>query len=149
MQLIHLVYICIEFKSLIALYSTSNVSHMKKLTQKEEEIMNLFWEKGPMFVKELKEFYTDQKLHYNTLSTMVRTLEEKGYIDHEQFGNTHRYFAAVSKEEYSKKTLGNVVKKYFNNSYKNVVSLLVEDENLSLEELKKLIAEIENQKTES
>ncbi len=121
---------------------------MKKLTQKEEEIMNFFWEKGPMFVKELKELFIDQNLHYNTLSTMVRALEEKGFIAHEQFGNTHRYFAAVSKEEYSKGTLGNVVKKYFNNSYKSVVSLLVEDENLSVEDLKKLIAEIENNKNE-
>jgi len=122
---------------------------MKKLTQKEEEILALFWEKGPMFVKELKELYSDQKLHYNTLSTMVRAIEEKGYIDHEQFGNTHRYFAAISKEVYRKRTLGNVVQKYFNNSYKNVVSLLVEEENISLEELKKLIAEIENTKTDS
>jgi len=122
---------------------------MKKLTQKEEEIMNFFWEKGPMFVKELKEFYTDQKLHYNTLSTMVRALEEKGFIDHEQFGNTHRYFAAITKEDFRKGKLGSVVKSYFNNSYKNVVSLLVEEENLSLEDLKKLIAEIENNKTDS
>ncbi len=122
---------------------------MKKLTQKEEEIMNIFWEKGPMFVKELKALYSDQKLHYNTLSTIVRSLEEKGFIDHEQFGNTHRYFPALSREEYKKKTLGNVVKKYFDNSYKNVVSLLVEEENISLEELKKLIDEIENTKTDS
>jgi len=121
---------------------------MKKLTQKEEEIMNLFWEKGPMFVKELKELYSDRKLHYNTLSTMVRALEEKGFIDHQQFGNTHRYFAAVTKEDYSKRTLGNVVKKYFNNSYKNVVSALVEEENLSVEDLKKLISEIENDNKE-
>ncbi|HKI87746.1 MAG TPA: BlaI/MecI/CopY family transcriptional regulator [Draconibacterium sp.] len=119
---------------------------MKKLTQKEEEIMNVFWEKGPMFVKELKKVYPDQKLHYNTLSTIVRGLEEKGFIDHEQFGNTYRYFAALTKEEYSKKTLGNVVKKYFNNSYQNVVSLLVKEENLSIEELKALIQEIENDK---
>ncbi len=117
---------------------------MKKLTQKEEEIMNLFWEKGAMFVKELKEFYSEKKLHYNTLSTMVRTLEEKGFIDHEQFGNTYRYFAAITKEEYRKSTLGSVVNKYFNNSYKNVVSLFVENENLSLDELRKLIDEIEN-----
>ncbi|WP_340111156.1 BlaI/MecI/CopY family transcriptional regulator [Maribellus mangrovi] len=122
---------------------------MKKLTQKEEEILSLFWEKGPMFVKEVKEFYTDKKLHYNTLSTMVRTLEEKGFVSHEQFGNTHRYFATVTKEEYSKGTLGNVVKKYFNNSYKSVVSLLVEEENLSVEELKNLIADIEKQKNDS
>ena len=101
-----------------------------------------------MIVKELQEFYKDQKLHYNTLSTIVRGLEEKEFIDHEQFGNTYRYFAAVTEEEYRKGALGNVVKKYFNNSYKNVVSLLVEEENLSLEELKALIAEIENQKND-
>lgn len=99
-----------------------------------------------MFVKELKEFYSDQKLHYNTLSTMVRAIEEKGFIGHEKFGNTYRYFAAVSKEDYSKRTLGSVVRRYFNNSYKNVVSALVEEENLSLEDLKKLISEIENNK---
>ncbi len=119
---------------------------MKKLTQKEEEIMNLFWGKGPMFVKELKEFFQEQKLHYNTLSTIVRGLEEKGFIAHEQFGNTHRYFAAITKDEYRKSTLGSVVNKYFNNSYKNVVSLFVKNENLSLDELRKLIDEIENSK---
>lgn len=119
---------------------------MKKLTPKEEEILSLFWEKGPMFVKELKELYSDQKLHYNTLSTMVRAMEEKGFITHEKFGNTYRYFAAVTKEDYSKQSLGNVVKKYFNNSYKSVVSALVEEENLSLEDLRKLISEIENSK---
>lgn len=119
---------------------------MKKLTPKEEEILSIFWEKGPMFIKELKELYTDQKLHYNTLSTMVRAMEEKGFIAHEKFGNTFRYYAAVSKEEYSRSTLGRVVKKYFNNSYKKVVSLLVEEENLSVEELKKLISEIEKGK---
>jgi predicted transcriptional regulator len=101
-----------------------------------------------MFVKELKEIYADQKLHYNTLSTMVRTMEEKGFISHEQFGNTHRYFAVVTKQEYSKRTLGNVVKKYFNNSYKNVVSALVDEENLSVDDLKKLISEIENTKNQ-
>lgn len=100
-----------------------------------------------MFVKELKEFYANQKLHYNTLSTMVRALEEKGFVGHEQFGNTHRYFAVVTKAEYSKRTLGSVVKKYFNNSYRNVVSTLVEEENLSLDELKKLIEDIEKQQS--
>ena len=119
---------------------------MKKLTKKEEEIMDLFWDKGPMFIKDLKKLYSDQKLHYNTLSTMVRGLEDKGYIDHEQFGNTYRYFPAITKKEYSRKTLGSVVKRYFNNSYENVVSNLVKEEDLSLEDLKKLISEIENDK---
>lgn len=122
---------------------------MKKLTQKEEEIMNFYWTKGPMFVKELVELYADQKLHYNTLSTMVRALEDKGYLDHEQFGNTYRYFPAVSQEEYRTKTLSSVVKKYFNNSYQNVVSQFVEDQNISVKELKKLIKKIENSKKET
>lgn len=119
---------------------------MKKLTPKEEEIMNIFWDKGPLFVKELKEFFSDQKLHYNTLSTIVRGLEEKGFIGHEQFGNTHRYFASISNEEYSKIRMGNLVQKYFDNSYKNVVSLFVENENISLDELKKLVNDIESSK---
>lgn len=122
---------------------------MKKLTQKEEEIMNYFWQLGPMFVKELVALYADQKLHYNTLSTMVRALEDKGYIDHEQFGNTYRYFAVVTREEYRKKTLSTIVNRYFNNSYKNVVSQLVEDENISVKDLKKLIKKIENNKPKS
>lgn len=122
---------------------------MKKLTQKEEEIMYFFWEKGPMFVKELVPLYSDQNLHYNTLSTMVRTLEEKGFLNHEQFGNTHRYFSVISQEAYRKKTLSTVVKKYFNNSYQNVVSHFVEDQNISVKELKKLIKKIENGKSSS
>ena len=127
------------------LYLSDKILKMKKLTQKEEEIMNYFWERGAMFVKELKEYYSGN-LHYNTLSTIVRGLEEKGYIGHEQFGNTYRYFAVISEEDYYKGALGNVIKKYFNNSYKNVVSLFVEDEKLSLDELRKLIADIENTK---
>ncbi len=119
---------------------------MKKLTPKEEEILTIFWKKGPLFIKELKEFYSDQKLHYNTLSTLVRSMEEKGYIGHEQFGSTFRYFAAITNEEYSKLKMGKLVKKYFNNSYKNVVSQFVENEDLSLDELKKLINEIETSK---
>ncbi len=116
---------------------------MKKLTIKEEEIMNFYWEKGPMFVKELVTLYANQKLHYNTLSTMVRALEEKGFLDHEQFGNTYRYFPVISQEDYRKGTLNQIVTKYFNNSYKSVVSQFVANEDISIDELKKIIQDIE------
>ena len=95
---------------------------MKKLTVKEEEIMNFFWKKGPLFVKELLTFYDDPKPHFNTLSTIVRMLEDKGFVSHETFGNTYQYFAVISEEEFHKGTLVNVINKYFNNSYLNVVS---------------------------
>lgn len=117
---------------------------MKGLTAKEEEIMGFFWEKGPLFVKEILAFYDDPKPHFNTLSTIVRGLEEKGYLAHEAFGNTYRYFVAVTQDEFRSKTLKGVISKYFNNSYLSAVSTLVKKEEISVEELKQLIQEVED-----
>lgn len=117
---------------------------MKGLTAKEEEIMGFFWEKGPLFVKELLAFYSDPKPHFNTLSTIVRGLEEKGYLSHEAFGNTYRYFAVVSNDEFRSHTLKGVISKYFNNSYLSAVSSLVKKEEISVDELKQLIQEVED-----
>lgn len=117
---------------------------MKGLTAKEEEIMGFFWEKGPLYVKELLSFYNDPKPHFNTLSTIVRGLEEKGYLSHEAFGNTYRYFAVVSNEEFRSRTLKGVISKYFNNSYLSAVSSLVKKEEISVDELKQLIQEVED-----
>lgn len=117
---------------------------MKGLTAKEEEIMGFFWKKGPLFVKELLAFYSDPKPHFNTLSTIVRGLEEKGYLSHEAFGNTYRYFAVVSNDEFRSRTLKGVISKYFNNSYLSAVSSLVKKEEISVDELKQLIQEVED-----
>ncbi|WP_321479702.1 BlaI/MecI/CopY family transcriptional regulator [uncultured Bacteroides sp.] len=116
---------------------------MKGLTSKEEEIMGYFWTKGALFVKEILAFYDDPKPHFNTLSTIVRGLEEKGYLQHKAFGNTYQYYAAISEEEFRNGTLKNVINKYFGNSYLRVVSSLVKEEEISLDELKKLINEVE------
>ena len=116
---------------------------MKGLTAKEEEIMNYFWLKGPLFVKELLDFYDEPKPHFNTLSTFVRGLEEKGYLSHKAYGKTYQYYATVSEEEFRKSTLKQVVRKYFNNSYLGVVSSLIEEEDISLNELKELIEKVE------
>ncbi len=119
---------------------------MKHLTNREEEIMELFWDKGALFVKEIIDELTDPKPHYNTISTIVRGLEEKGFVGHEQFGNTHRYMAIISREEFSKNTLKNMVGKYFNKSYSSIVSMFVQEEKISLEEIKELIRQAENAK---
>lgn len=119
---------------------------MKSLTKREEEIMKLFWEKGPLFVKEIIPMLDEPQPHFNTISTIVRGLETKGYVEHEAFGNTHRYYAAVSESEHGKNTLGNVVNRYFGNSYLSAVSSLVKEEKISLDELKSLIELVENQK---
>jgi len=116
---------------------------MKTLSAREEEIMGFFWEKGPLFVKEIVEFYDEPRPHFNTLSTFVRGLEEKGYVAHRAFGNSYQYYALVSREDFKKKTLKGVISKYFNNSYLGVVSSLVKEEEISVEELKELIREVE------
>ena len=117
---------------------------MKKLTNKEKEIMDLYWAHGPMFVKELLEYYDEPRPHFNTLSTMVRILEKEGYLDHKQFGNTYQYYPLISEADYGRKSIAGVIKNYFNDSYLSAVSSFVKEEKISVEELKELIDQIEN-----
>ena len=117
---------------------------MQKLTNKEEEIMQFLWERGAMFVKDIVALYDEPKPHFNTVSTMVRMLEAKGFVDHEVFGNTYRYYAIISQEEFSKGVLGNVVTRYFENSYKRAVSALIEEEKISIDELEELIRKVQH-----
>ena len=117
---------------------------MKKLTKKEEEIMNLFWDRGAMFVKELLEHYDEPKPHFNTLSTMVRTLEANGYLSHKAYGNSYQYYPIVTREEYAGSSFKGIISSYFNNSYLSAVSALVKEEKITIEELKGLIEQIEN-----
>lgn len=112
---------------------------MKHLTNREEEIMEIFWEKGSLFVKEIIVLLDPPKPHYNTISTIVRILEDKGFIGHEQYGNTYRYHALISREEFSRITIKEVVGKYFNKSYASVVSMFVQEEKISPEEIQELI----------
>jgi predicted transcriptional regulator len=121
---------------------------MKHLTNREEELMELFWQKGPSYVKEIVDELPEPKPHYNTISTIVRGLEEKGFLGHEQFGNTYRYLAVISREEFSRNTIQNMVGKYFNQSYASVVSMFVEEENISIEEIKELINQAKSAKNE-
>ena len=120
---------------------------MKRLTAKEEYIMQLFWEHGPMFVRELLAFYEEPKPHYNTVSTLVRGLEEKGYEKYKSNGNTNHYSSAVSYNVYKRSALNDVVAHYYNFSISNVVSTFIEVECMSVDELKALIAEIESKKS--
>lgn len=120
----------------------------EELTSKEEEVMRIFWENGPLFVKEMVDHFPEPKPHVNTVSTFVRQLEQKGFVGHEQVGGSFRYFASIPKEKYRKKTLGSVLRNYFNNSCIGMVSALVEDKELTVDELKDLIDIIESKQQE-
>lgn len=118
---------------------------MQKLTNKEEEVMQVLWKLEKAFVKEvLEEFEGEDKPHYNTLSTIIRILEDKGFVSHKSFGNSHQYFPVVSKEEYSKKYMNNAIESYFNNSYKNMVSMFAKEEKISADDLREILKMIEN-----
>ncbi|NLY24785.1 MAG: BlaI/MecI/CopY family transcriptional regulator [Bacteroidales bacterium] len=116
---------------------------MKELTAREEEVMRYFWDNEALFVKQLVEMYPDPKPHFNTLSTYVRSLEEKGFLSHESFGSTYRYYKVIGEEAYRNGTLKNVVKKYFGDSYLSVVSSLITEQDLSVDEVRKMLDEVE------
>ncbi len=108
--------------------------------------MKILWRLEKAFVKEILSEISGDKPHYNTLSTIVRNLEEKEYVAHEAFGNTHRYFPLITKEQYRKKFVSGTIADYFDNSYKNLVSHFAKEEKISVKELKEIIALIEKGK---
>jgi predicted transcriptional regulator len=122
---------------------TNKQQQMKKLTNKEREVMELFWQHGPMFVRELLEHYEEPRPHFNTLSTIVRRLEHEGYIGHKQYGSTYQYHALISEQDYAKNNIFRLVDDYIEDSYKGLVSTFLKEEKLSLDELRELISQVE------
>ena len=116
---------------------------MKRLSAREEQSMGFFWEKGPLFVRQIVEFYEEPRLHFNTVSTFVRGLESQGFLGHRALGTSYQYYPIVTREEYGKSTVRGAISRYFNNSYLSVVSSLVKEEDISLDELKELIRQVE------
>lgn len=108
--------------------------------------MKILWKLEKAFVKEILGDIKGNKPHYNTLSTIVRNLEEKGYVGHEAFGNTHRYFPTITKESYRKTFINSTIADYYDNSYKSMVSFFAKEEKISVKELKEIIELIENKK---
>lgn len=115
-----------------------------QLTPKEEELMQLLWEHGPIAISKLVELYPDPKPHFNTVSTVVRRLEAKEFVDHEDVSGTFHYYAKVAKEYFRNRRFGNFIKNYFDGSYFGAVSALVNEEKISADELKELLKIIEN-----
>jgi BlaI family transcriptional regulator, penicillinase repressor len=119
---------------------------MQKLTNKEEEIMQILWRLEKAFVKEVMAEIIEDQPHYNTLSTIIRNLEEKGFVSYNAYGNTHQYFPIVKMEDYRKRFMNTAIENYFDNSYKNMVSFFAEEQKISADELREILAIIENKK---
>jgi len=111
---------------------------MRELTRAEEQIMHVLWELGAGFVKDIIEHLPDPKPAYNTVSTIVRILERKGFVSYHAYGKTHQYYPLVSKDEYKKHFLKRFVESYFGNSLGEMVSFFAEGRDLGLAELEEL-----------
>ncbi|MBK8193697.1 MAG: BlaI/MecI/CopY family transcriptional regulator [Lewinellaceae bacterium] len=112
---------------------------MQKLTKAEEDVMHLIWEIGRGTVSDLLEKFEGEKPPHSTVSSVVRILEKKGFVGHKAYGKTHEYFPLISKDDYGRRSLGDVLRNYFDGSVTRLVSHLAETENLNKEEVDELM----------
>ncbi|HNW51835.1 MAG TPA: BlaI/MecI/CopY family transcriptional regulator [Prolixibacteraceae bacterium] len=123
---------------------------MKELTKAEDQIMQILWELNEGFVNDIVDRMPEPKPAYNTVSTIVRILEKKGFVDHKAYGKTHQYYPLISKQEYTRSYMKNFMGSYFGNSFKEMVSFFAKEDNMSVGEIEDLMnevkKEIENEK---
>ena len=119
---------------------------MVKLAKREEQIMQVFWDLNEAFIKEVIPHLPDPKPHYNSVATIVKILEEKGFLGHDILGNLYQYHPIISREEYQKHAMKDVVKQYFDNSYPKMLAFFAKEEKLSEAELKEILKIIKSNK---
>ena len=122
------------------------ISHMVKLATREEQIMQVFWDLQKAFIRDVIPLLPDPKPHYNSVATMVKILEDKGFLDHLAVGNMNCYFPVVSRDEYQKHAMKDIVSKYFDNSYLRMLAFFAKEQNLSDEELTEILEIIKSKK---
>ena len=121
---------------------------LKELTRAEDQVMQILWllEKG--FVKDIIEKMPEPKPAYNTVSTIVRILETKGFVGHKAYGKTHEYFPLITKEKYTRFYLNNMIRGYFNGSFQNLVSFFAKENKMSAQDMDKLLKELKEKGNE-
>lgn len=119
---------------------------LRDLTRAEEEVMQILWEKQPAFVKDILEHFPEPRPAYNTVSTIVRILEQKGFVGHKAYGKTHEYFSLVSKEEYKSFATGKLMESYFENSVEEMFSFFVREKKIDVKEADEILKMIDKMK---
>ena len=119
---------------------------MIKLAKREEQIMQVYWDLDKAFIKEVIPHLPDPKPHYNSVATMVKILEEKGFLDHDSVGNLYRYFPIISREDYQKHAMKDIVSQYFDNSYPRMLAFFAKEQNLTEDELQEILHMIKTDK---
>jgi len=116
-----------------------------QLTRAEEQIMKILWELGEGLVKDVREQFPDPKPVRNTVSTIIRILEKKGYVGHKAYGNVYVYYPLVSKGLYSKNQLLGLMENYFDNSFPAMVSFFAKETDLTIDDLDKILKDLKNE----
>ncbi|MBX2966407.1 MAG: BlaI/MecI/CopY family transcriptional regulator [Cyclobacteriaceae bacterium] len=119
---------------------------MRELTKAEDQIMQVLWKLEKAFVKDIIDHLPNPKPAYNTVSTIIRILETKGFVNHKAYGKTHEYFPIIAKEKYTRFYLNTMLKGYFGGSFQNLVSFFAKENNLSAKEVEALLKEINTKK---
>lgn len=120
---------------------------IRELTRAEEELMQVLWSLGKGFVKDVIEQLPEPKPAYNTVSTIIRILETKGFVDHNAYGKTHEYYPIISKEQYRSYITGKLMGGYFQNSVEEIMSFFVSQKQIKLTEADEIMKMIESMKT--
>lgn len=115
------------------------------LTRAEEEVMQILWKMKQGFIKDMVEMFPDPRPAYNTVSTIIRILEKKGFVSHKAFGKTFEYYPVVSKDEYRKHYLNTMMTNYFNGSFKQLASFLITHDKLDVRELEEILKMIKKE----
>jgi BlaI family transcriptional regulator, penicillinase repressor len=112
-----------------------------QLTRAEEQVMQILWDLGEGLVKDIRDRFEDPRPARNTVSTVVRILERKGFVDHKSYGNVHLYYPVVSRDEYSRTQLFGLLESYFDNSFPAMASFFAREKDLTVAELEELMSE--------
>jgi BlaI family penicillinase repressor len=121
---------------------------MQSLTKAEEQVMQIIWQKERCLVRDIIDELGDPEMPHSTISSVVRILEKKGFVDHKAYGKTHEYFPLIPKEAYTKNGLKQWIGNYFNGSPKQLVSFLVEENQINLKELNQVMKQLEELKNQ-
>lgn len=118
---------------------------MKQLTKAEEQIMQILWDLKEGIVKQVVDEFDEPKPAYTTVATVLKVLEKKGFVDHKTIGNTHLFYPAISKKDYTKFQFSTLLKDYFNGSFPKMATFFARENNISIQELEEMLKVTENE----
>ncbi len=134
----------LHFSPCLSVFVFKN-NKMKELTKAEEQIMQILWQLEEAFVNDIVDKMPEPKPAYNTVSTIVRILEKKGFVDHNAYGKTHQYYPLISKTEYTRSFMKSFMGSYFGNSFREMVSFFAKHDNMSVSEIETLMEDVKKE----